>query len=142
MISSISGVASGAYTASGVYQPPRRIARDPNRVPTQAEKDLRRAAEELVAQTFYVPMLKSMRDSPFKSELFSGGKGGAAFNGMLDEQLAKRASHGAGGSLTDAIVRKFQKRADAVATDKALEAAKNRQAAAPEVSSPHESNQP
>src|SRR5688500_11582533 len=33
-------------------------------------------AQKLVSQAFFGTMLKQMRNSPFKSELFSGGRGG------------------------------------------------------------------
>jgi Rod binding domain-containing protein len=52
-------------------------------------------------------MLKQMRDSPFKSELFEGGRGGQAFGGLFDQKLVDQMSHGAGNKLVNAVVRKF-----------------------------------
>ena len=66
-------------------------------------------AEKWVAQTFYGQMLKQMRNSPFKSEMFSGGRGGEAFGEMFDQQLADRMSKGAGGDLVDSIVSRLEK---------------------------------
>lgn len=66
--------------------------------------ELRASAERFVAQTFFTPMFKAMRASPFKSELMSGGRGGEAFTAMLDGVLAERMGRGTGGKLVDAIV--------------------------------------
>lgn len=67
-------------------------------------------ARQLVAQTFYGPMLKQMRSSPFKSELFSGGRGGEAFGAMYDQELMQHMSRGTGQKLVDAIVHKLENR--------------------------------
>lgn len=67
-------------------------------------------AQQLMAQTFFGPMLKQMRQSPFKSELFSGGRGGEAFASLFDQELTERMSRGAGSKLVNAIVRKLEKR--------------------------------
>src|ERR1700685_4073489 len=61
-------------------------------------------AQKWVSQTFYGNMLKQMRNSPFKSELFSGGRGGEAFNEMFDQQLADHMGKGAGKKLVHALV--------------------------------------
>src|SRR5688572_14004709 len=73
-----------------------------NPLPDQ-NKRLTHEARKWVAQTFFGTMLKQMRDSPFKSELFAGGRGGQAFGTLLDQQLADRMSRGAGGKLVDGI---------------------------------------
>jgi Rod binding domain-containing protein len=65
-------------------------------------------AEKWVAQTFYGTLLKQMRDDPFHSDLFDGGKGGKAFEQMLDQRLADHMSRGAGGKLVGAIVHKIE----------------------------------
>lgn len=106
-----------AVTASsfGTYVPRHPARARSTTPPTDAERQLRKQAEQLVAQTFYGPLLKEVRNSPFKSKLFDGGRGGEAFGSLLDQQLASRSAHGSAGSLVDAIVRKFQSRADAVA---------------------------
>jgi Rod binding domain-containing protein len=61
-----------------------------------------------VAQTFFGTLLKQMRDSPFKSELFSGGQGGQAFGGLYDQQMAERMARGAGSKLVNSIVRRIE----------------------------------
>ena len=64
-------------------------------------------ARQLVSQTFFGTMLKQMRDSPFKSDLFEGGRGGQAFSGLFDQKLIDQMSRGAGNKLVNAVVRKF-----------------------------------
>jgi Rod binding domain-containing protein len=63
-----------------------------------------------VAQTFFGTLLKQMENSPFKSDLFSGGRGGQAFRSLYHQQLAQRIAHGAGNKLVNAIVRKIESR--------------------------------
>ena len=62
-----------------------------------------------VAQTFYGEMLKQMRNSPFKSDMLDGGRGGQAFTNQLDQKLAERMASGhAGDRVVQAIVRKIE----------------------------------
>ena len=87
-----------------------------NPLPDQ-NKRLTHEARKWVAQTFFGTMLKQMRNSPFKSDLFAGGRGGEAFGTLLDQQLAERMSTGAGSKLVGSIVKgievKNQKAQDA-----------------------------
>ena len=64
--------------------------------------------EKWVAQTFFGTLLKQMNDSPFKSELFSGGRGGQAFSSLYHQQLADRIARGAGQQLVKSIVRRIE----------------------------------
>jgi Rod binding domain-containing protein len=64
--------------------------------------------QKWVSQTFFGTMLKQMRNSPFKSELFSGGRGGEAFNEMFDQLLADHLGKGSGKKLVDALVRRME----------------------------------
>ena len=61
-----------------------------------------------VGQSFFGTLLKQMRESPFKSELFSGGRGGEAFGSLYDQHLSERMARGAGSKLVNAIVRKIE----------------------------------
>lgn len=65
-------------------------------------------AEKWVSQTFFGTLLKQSRNSPFKSELFNGGRGGDAFGSLMDQELADRMAQGAGRKLVDGIVRSIQ----------------------------------
>ena len=62
-----------------------------------------------VGQTFLGTLMKQMRDSPFKSDLFSGGRGGDVFAGLLDQHLAERMSRGVAEPLVNSIVRRIER---------------------------------
>jgi Rod binding domain-containing protein len=64
--------------------------------------------EKWVAQTFYGELLKQMRESPFRSDLFEGGNGGKTFETLLDQRLADHMSRHAGGKLVRSIVKKIE----------------------------------
>ncbi len=61
-----------------------------------------------VAQTFFGTLLKQMRNSPFKSDLFSGGQGGQTFASLHDQHLAEHMTRGAGSKLVNGIVRRIE----------------------------------
>ena len=65
-------------------------------------------AEKWVATSFYGELLKQAHSSPFKSKLFSGGRGGEVFGAMQDQQLAAQMTRGAGRKLVNAIVNKIE----------------------------------
>ena len=67
--------------------------------------------QKWVAQTFYGTLMKQMEQSPFKSDLFSGGRGGQAFSSLYHQQLADRMARGAGGKLVNTIVRRIEAKA-------------------------------
>jgi Rod binding domain-containing protein len=83
---------------------------------------LRQAAEKLVAQTFFGTILKQMRDSPFRSELFSGGRGGQAYQSMFDQQLVEKMSRGVGTRLVNSLVKKWTAGPDSGAARRAVDA--------------------
>ncbi|HEX3357955.1 MAG TPA: rod-binding protein [Tepidisphaeraceae bacterium] len=82
--------------------------------PLSRHEQLVKQTQKWVAQTFYGTMLKQMRDSPFKSKIFDGGRGGEAFGAMYDQQLAERMARGAGSKLVDTIVHHIEANAAAV----------------------------
>ena len=71
---------------------------------------LTRQAQNWVAQTFFGTLLKQMENSPFKSELFSGGRGGEAFSSLYHQRLAEHMARGAGSKLVNTMVRKIEAR--------------------------------
>jgi Rod binding domain-containing protein len=71
-------------------------------------KQLIKNSQKLIAQTFFGQILKQMRESPFKSELFSGGRGGQMWSSMYDQQLSERLARGAGSKLVHSMVRKIE----------------------------------
>lgn len=71
--------------------------------PSDPDRKLMKQSQKLVSQAFFGTMLKQMRNSPFKSKLFSGGRGGEAFSTVLDQHLADRMASGTGTRLPSAI---------------------------------------
>ena len=82
----------------------------PNSAGTQHER-LVKQTQNWVAQTFFGTLLKQMDDSPFKSDLFSGGRGGEAFSSLYHQRLAERMAGGAGAKLVHSIVRRVEAKA-------------------------------
>ena len=79
--------------------------------PVSAEEkheELTEQTAKWVSQTFFGQMLKQMRDSPFKSKLFDGGRGGEAFQQMADQHLADSMARGTGHKLVDGIVARIE----------------------------------
>ena len=63
-----------------------------------------------VSQTFFGTLLKQMHDSPFRSELFSGGRGGQAFSSLFDQHLTERMAGGKGAEkLVNSIVKHIER---------------------------------
>jgi Rod binding domain-containing protein len=119
---------SPAATASSI-QPATTVATPPQRKDSAAAADvfksqlaaagavknaaedvtLRREAQRLVSQVFFGTLLKQMRNSPFKSELWSGGRGGEAFGGLYDQHLADRMAKASGKKLVNSIVKSLRR---------------------------------
>jgi Rod binding domain-containing protein len=81
-----------------------------SRRPQTEHEKIEATARKWVSQTFYGTMLKQMRESPFKSEIFSGGRGGQAFSSLLDQHLADHMTRGTGNKLVNLIARKLEAR--------------------------------
>ena len=75
-------------------------------------KDLRKAAEQLVATTFIQPMLAKMREDPFKSDLFHGGRTEEIFGEQLDTILSERIVSRSDFSIVDAVYNSIAKKGD------------------------------
>jgi Rod binding domain-containing protein len=73
------------------------------------QKELFKTAQKWVGQTFFGTILKQMHNSPFKSDLWSGGRGGEAFNTLYDQHLAERMARASGRPLANAIVKQLQR---------------------------------
>ncbi len=56
------------------------------------QQQVQHLTNQFVSVAFIQPMMEQMRDSPFKSELFSGGSAGDMFQQHLDTILADRIS--------------------------------------------------
>jgi Rod binding domain-containing protein len=67
-------------------------------------------AQKWVSSTFYGTLLKQMRQSPFRSDMLEGGRGGQMFGSMYDQQLAQRLGRsGPGSRLVHSIVNHIEK---------------------------------
>lgn len=71
------------------------------------QKEARESADQLIASAFILPVLEEVRNSPFKTEMFSGGRGEEVFGQQLDVIFAERITQSAGFGLSDALVRQF-----------------------------------
>jgi hypothetical protein len=82
--------------------------------PDQQTK-LEKSSSTLVNQFFMGSMLKQMRNSPFKNDMFSGGKGGEAYSGLFDQRLAEHSGNRIAKSLVNSMVKQYSKTAAGVA---------------------------
>ena len=85
------------------YQPARFSAEKVAPDQAQVEKQVR----NWVGESFYGTLLKQMRDDPFKTEMFDGGKGGEAYNQLFDQRLAQHMAGGVGSKIVRPIVKKL-----------------------------------
>ncbi|MEX2673300.1 MAG: rod-binding protein [Phycisphaeraceae bacterium] len=74
---------------------------------TGSRGEVRKAAQQLVSQAFLMPMMKMMRDDPFKSDLFHGGQGEDIFAAQLDEKLADSMASQMNLPVVEAVYQKF-----------------------------------
>jgi Rod binding domain-containing protein len=95
----------------GAVQTIRPAALAQGGAPFPQHQQLTVAAQRFVAQAFFGTLLKQMHDSPFASEVFSGGRGGQAFSSLLDQQLTERMGRApATQGLADSVVHRIEKR--------------------------------
>jgi Rod binding domain-containing protein len=78
--------------------------------PAADDEQLRRHVQTFVGQAFFGTLLKQMRESPFRSDLFSGGNAGQAYDGMYHQMLSERMGNGVGAKLVNAIMNQIQGR--------------------------------
>lgn len=92
-----------AKTARSLYQA----------VEPTPKESLEKIARDLVGSTFYGTLMKQMHDSPFKSDVFSGGRGEQAFSPIYDQHMIQRMSGNSADRLVRPIVKRFEKGAEA-----------------------------
>ncbi len=94
----------------GVIARPKEGAAAPGEAGSAHDREqLVRSTQQWVAQTFFGTLLKQMRESPFKSDLFEGGRGGQAFTSLYDQKLVEQMARGAGNKLVNAVVHQIEK---------------------------------
>ncbi len=69
--------------------------------------EAQKAAQQIVGYALYMPMLKQMRNDPFKSDLMHGGFGEDAFANQFDQLIADRLAERSNHGLADAMVRRM-----------------------------------
>jgi len=77
--------------------------------PSPEDAALEQTAQTVVNQFFMGTMLKQMRESPFKNEMFSGGKAGNAYASMFDTHLSENAGSGMARDLVQSMVKAYRK---------------------------------
>ena len=74
-------------------------------------RQLTKQAQKLVGQTFYGTLMKQMHNSPFKSTLMNGGRGGEAFQPLMDQRLIDHMSTGSSSKkLVQSIVKHLERK--------------------------------
>jgi len=68
-----------------------------------AQDRARTAASQLVATALVQPILAELRSSPFKSDLFHGGRGEEVFRQQLDTVLAERIASSPGFGAVETV---------------------------------------
>jgi Rod binding domain-containing protein len=76
---------------------------EPRNHPLSKHEKLVQQTRKWVATSFFEPMLKQMRESPFHSNLFEGGEAGKAFESMYDERLSEKMASDATDTLVQSI---------------------------------------
>jgi|GEM_PF-1383217 len=84
------------------------VARPALSAATKHHNELVKQTQKWVAQSFYGTLFKQMRDDPFRSKLFDGGRGGQVFEQMLDDRLADHMTRGTAPKLVNEIVQKIE----------------------------------
>jgi Rod binding domain-containing protein len=83
-------------------------------LPAKPKQDPRQAARQLIGQALLAPLVKAMRQDPFKSKLFHGGQAEDAFTDQLDQQFVERMSERMNGPLVDSVYRQITRAAPSV----------------------------
>ena len=68
----------------------------------QSER-LRQVTAQFVSTAFLMPMLKQVREDPFRTPMFHGGQGEKVFGAQLDQTLADRIAGSPAFGLTDRL---------------------------------------
>jgi len=115
MVSAISQVGAGAnvaktQAASGEASFARVLSAADATAKTESE--VRKAAQQLVASTFVLPLLKQVRNDPFKNELFHGGSAEETWGAQLDTTIADRITARSNFPMVDAVYRSIMANAN------------------------------
>lgn len=106
LIDQISSASSSASSFDAVLNNASAAAASHGR---DRDQQLRHASEQLVSDAFIQPLLKQMRNSPFKVKMFHGGQAEQAFGQKLDTILSDRIVHSTNFPIVDAVYRSLSK---------------------------------
>lgn len=67
------------------------------------EDKLMQAADQLVSTAFVQPLLSQLRDDPFKSDMFHGGRAEEIFGQQLDTILSERVTSSSNFGISEAV---------------------------------------
>ena len=76
------------------------------------EQQVADQSRKWVAQTFYGTLLKQLRNSPFKNDMLSGGRGAEAFGPLVDQNMVDRLARSTGKKLIDSLTKSMLKKAN------------------------------
>jgi len=97
---------AGSALTSTLQPAPSLVSKRP---PDSSQHDqLVTQTQKWVAQTFFGTLLKQVRNSPFRSEMLDGGRGGQVFGSMYDQRMAEHMARGAGTKLVNSIVKRIE----------------------------------
>ena len=86
----------------------------PEPLSEEKKAKLEKTSATLVNQFFMGSMLKQMRESPFKNDMFTGGKGGDAYAGLFDQRIAEHSGNRIAKSLVKSMVKQYTKTSNKV----------------------------
>lgn len=82
------------------------LSKSPDAASRNSQQELRRAAQDFES-LFINQMLKSMRDTVVKSDLFHGGNAEEIYSSMLDTELSKSMASAGGIGLADMLMKQL-----------------------------------
>lgn len=80
---------------------------DTDKLDPKTQAKLKEVTSQFLSAALYLPLMKQMRENPFKTELFHGGMGEDMFNKQMDQQMADRLASSSSGQLGESIYKRF-----------------------------------
>lgn len=80
---------------------------DPSQLDPKTQTKLKEVTSQFLSAALYLPLMKQMREDPFKTEMFHGGMGEDMFNQQMDQQMADRLASSSSGQLGESIYKRF-----------------------------------
>ena len=106
------GIEARAGNDRALFSDALAKARGAERTPQSAARE---AAEQLVAASLILPVLKGLRESNEAAAPFAPGPGEKAFRGMMDDMLAQKLVKKSNWALVDKVAERVMRRAGVTA---------------------------